>query len=283
MAEFEALQKAYSQSSFEATVIDSASVNVEPYSLDHASVKGVSYTTWKTLNNEVEGYALRDGKGFDFNNNQSFIGILSWHQSLIWDKLFSDKTRIEGYDCTRLGRTRLAGRLVSLMRLSPVDEMRYSFVIAKDDVTSLPVELAVVAPNQMVAAKFTVTAVNPGSSDKYTLTDETFDRVAAATPKRSSSSSMVWRELTIPHNFTLKVTATQDIAEGKKVAYQEFTDGLVTFRVYRNTKSKITVPTAADGTITVMRAVKDNYEYAVVGEIPMPLASLVLSKIQPHE
>ncbi len=281
MVDFASVQKAYSKSNFEATVIDSASLNVEPFSLDHASVNGISYSTWKTLNNEVEGYALRNGKGFDFNHSQSFIGILSWHQTLIWDKLFSDKTRLEGYECTMLGRTRLAGRLVAMMRLSPVDEMRYSFVVARDEDTSLPVELAVVSPKQIVRAKFTVTAVHAGSSDKYSLTDETFDRVEKLSPKRVSSSSMVWRELTIPSNFKIKATSTQKFPDGKNISYQEFSDGLVSFRVYRNTKTAVSVPTATDGTLTVFRAAKDNYEYAVVGEIPLELSMLVLSKILP--
>ena len=147
---FNQVQEAYSKSNFEATVIESNPMALELYSLAHFDRSGISYSSWKSLNNEIAGYALRNNKGFDYNTNRSYIGPLSWHQSLVWDKLFSNKTKLVGYECTLIGRSRLAGRRVSVLRLNPIDEVRYGFMVAKDEDTSLPVELAITTPSKMV-------------------------------------------------------------------------------------------------------------------------------------
>lgn len=76
-----------------------------------------------------------------------------------------------------MGRTRLAGRKVTVIRMSPVDDVRYSYVISKDDDTSLPVEFVVLSPAQIVASKFTVSAVHSASSENLSFPDESFDRI----------------------------------------------------------------------------------------------------------
>ena len=175
--DFNSLKDTYVNSNIEATVIQSAQSEIEPLSLVHLNKNDIPYTTWKSLNNEVSGYSIRKNKGFDYNQNRGFVGPLIWHQTLIWDKIFSNESNLNGYDCSILGRTRLAGRKVTVLRLSPVDEIRYGFIVSKDADTNLPVELAVIAPNQTVVAKFTVTAVHSTAALNLSFPDETFDRI----------------------------------------------------------------------------------------------------------
>src|SRR5574344_420434 len=275
----ENLKNTYANSNIEATVINSDHTEMTPYALVHFSKNNISYSPWKSLNNEVACYALRQDKGLDFNQNQGFVGPLVWHQSLIWDKLFSKKTYLKGYDCNILGRTRLAGRKVTVLRLSPVDELRYSYIVSKDDDTNLPVELAVLSPNQSVATKFTTTAVHSTASLQLTFPDETFDRVDKLSVKKTENKLTSWPELTIPGNFSMEYEGKQEQAEGVILDYQSFTDGLVEFRVYKNSVTTISVTSATDGTLSVLRKKNNKNEYAVVGEIPLELSNLILSKI----
>lgn len=276
--DFNSLKDTYVNSNIEATVIQSAQSEMEPLSLVHLNKNGIPYTTWKSLNNEVSGYSIRKNKGFDYNQNRGFVGPLIWHQTLIWDKIFSNESNLNGYDCSILGRTRLAGRKVTVLRLSPVDEIRYGFIVSKDADTNLPVELAVISPNQSVVAKFTVTAVHSTAALNLSFPDETFDRIEKMS-KVEESSPTAWSELVIPTNFSIKRQGEEESSEGNKISYQIFSDGIVEFKVYKNNKSSLNIVSATDGTLSVMRKNSKFNEYAVVGEIPMDLCSLILSKI----
>ena len=276
--DFNSLKDTYVNSNIEATVIQSAQSEMEPLSLVHLNKNGIPYTTWKSLNNEVSGYSIRKNKGFDYNQNRGFVGPLIWHQTLIWDKIFSNESNLNGYDCSILGRTRLAGRKVTVLRLSPVDEIRYGFIVSKDADTNLPVELAVISPNQSVVAKFTVTAVHSTAALNLSFPDETFDRIEKMS-KVEESSPTAWSELVIPTNFSIKRQGEEESSEGNKISYQIFSDGIVEFKVYKNNKSSLNIVSATDGTLSVMRKNSKFNEYAVVGEIPLDLCSLILSKI----
>ncbi len=276
--DFSSLKDSYVNSNIEATVIQSAQSQMEPFSLVHLNKNGIPYTTWKSLNNEVAGYSLRQENGFDYNQNRGFVGPLIWHQTLIWDRIFSKKSPLKGYDCSILGRTRLAGRKVTVLRLSPVDEIRYSFIVSKDADTNLPVELAVLAPNQSIAAKFTVTSVHSTAALNLSFPDETFDRIEKMGADDNTAST-AWSELVIPANFTIKREGAEENSEGDQVKFQVFSDGIVEFKVYKNKKTSLNIISATDGTISVMRSNSKDFEYAVVGEIPLELCALILSKI----
>ena len=279
---FSKVQETYTNGNFEATIINTAQNGMQMYALAHFSKGSIPYTTWKSLNNEDAGYALRQALGFDYNHNRSYVGPLSWHQTLIWDKVFNSKNELKGYDCTIAGRTRLAGRKVTVLRLAPVDDVRYAFIVSKDDDTFMPVELVVMTPSKMVTTRLTVSAMHAASAQNLDFPDETFDRIEkinAQNPKNLSANTAVWNELNVPSNFKLVASGRQEQADGTFLDFQSFTDGIVEFKVYKNSKATTNIQTATDGTLTVLRKNSDNHEYAVVGEIPLELSALVLSKI----
>ena len=87
--------------------------------------------------------------------------------------------------------------------------------------------------------------------------------------------------LTIPKPFTIESEGIQKQADGTELEYQSFTDGMVEFKVYKNSVSSLNIQSATDGTLTVLRRNSVKNEYAVVGEIPLELSTIVLSKITP--
>ena len=117
------------------------------------------------------------------------------------------------------------------------------------------------------------------ASLQLTFPDETFDRVDKLSVKKTENKLTPWPELTIPGNFSMEYEGKQEQAEGVILDYQSFTDGLVEFRVYKNSVTTISVTSATDGTLSVLRKKNNKNEYAVVGEIPLELSNLILSKI----
>ncbi len=279
LADFEDLRSTYFKSNIDATVIQSVETRAEPLSLIHLNKGNIDYTTWKSLNNELAGYSLRQDKGFDFNQNRGFIGPLIWHQTRIWDRFFSSRVAVDNYDCSVLGRTRLAGRKVTLMRLSPQDTFGFIFVVAKDADTSLPVELSVISENHNVLAKFTVTAVHSTSTLNVAVPNETFDRIELLTNK-DTDNDPIWEELVIPPNFKLVRTGTQLQEQNESIPFQMFSDGLVDFKVFKNSKTYLNIVSATEGTLSVMRKNGQLCEYAVVGEVSLEQCANILSKIR---
>ena len=157
------------------------------------------------------------------------------------------------YECTLIGRSRLAGRRVSVLRLNPIDEVRYGFMVAKDEDTSLPVELAITTPSKMVNARLTVSAVQATALDNLNFPDDTFDRSESLQPKANTEKATIWSELTIPKFFKLIDHGKIEQQKGVFADYQKFSDGLVEFMVYRNSKTDLMIQSASDGTLTVFR------------------------------
>lgn len=87
-----------------------------------------------------------------------------------------------------------------------------------------------------------------------------------------------WKELNIPQSFDI-IAESKFPEGGADCSYQEFSDGLTSFRVYKNTATPIHFPILSNVTLTVLRKNSSNHEYTVVGELPLSLAEFVLSKI----
>lgn len=95
---------------------------------------------------------------------------------------------------------------------------------------------------------------------------------------KSAASLVIWRELSIPQVYTL-VEEGKYKSGGPHCTYQEFSDGITSFRVYKNKRSVISYPLLTNGSITIVRRNSTQNEYSVVGEIPVKLAEFVLSRI----
>lgn len=437
--------------STQSVILLSNSQGIVPFiSLQSPGAKGAHYALWQTLNGEVKGYALRNGKGFDYANSAGTPAPLSWHPTLIWDNLFGSSLPLKNYSCVLTGRTRVMGKRVSLIRLIPQESLRYSFIIAKEDESDFPVELSILDSKGTVISRLTTMDSRIIAGFDFPIGDEVYDRIAAANeehdanlhssnlsvsdmsqrkananssqtkgpsesatnvrnedvssnqsidqlsssdesvsdgtsgagindyhskalaandapPKlgseniygltstyhdvspvaspghtnssfiadkkesslrveknlskddqssglaelvRSNEEQMsannktqqemgslsgelakpqaqvannlskvkIWPELNIPKVYKLTATGFYPSA-GEQCIYQEFSDGLTSFRVYRNTKSKIYYPVISNGTLTLFRKNSSNYEYSVVGEVPLNLAEFVLTKI----
>ena len=62
--------------------------------------------------------------------------------------------------------------------------------------------------------------------------------------------------------------------------YQQFSDGVFSFRVYINSITSMILPEVSAGVLNVYRMHDANREYAIVGDIPMELAKNVLSGVK---
>ncbi len=277
---FQSAREKYSDAKLHITMISSdQTTGFVPYALLHTKNNDQNYDMLEHLNGERKGYALRGDDGFDYNQDRSVLSPLSWHPTLIWHKLFDKNKELQDYSCILTGRTRLTGHRVSIIRLVPQDNLRYSYVVAIDDEHTLPVELNLLNPEGTIASKISVLGFQDLSmaDPQFPVDDHVFDNYDADTPAFAQSD--VWRELAIPLHYKLVAQGTAMI-DGRESRYQTFSDGLTSFRVYAGSKDgTVRYPALSSGSLTVYRKTGINAEYAVVGEIPLKLAESVLSRI----
>ena len=274
---FETMQQRVSTSdlSFTATAGDIRAIL--PFSYQHVIRNGHEYVMWRTLNGEAQGYALRDLEGFDFNEDKDLTAPLSFHPTQIFDRLVSRHTKPEGYQCIFSGRTRLNGRKVSLLRMVPSNDQRYGFALAVDEDSYLPVELNLVSPQATGIVKISATDIKKGIALPIPA-DEEFDKFALLKTAKSDKLDP-WGFLKIPAYFKMVEQGAMQMPEGDVCPYQQFSDGLFSFRVYINSISSVTMPEISAGAVSVYRMHDQNREYAVVGEIPMELAKSIPSEV----
>ena len=263
--------------SFTATVGDLRSI--VPFSYRHGYVNGSEYVVWKTLNGESEGYALRDLDGFDFNDDRSLKKPLSWHNTQVFDRVVSSKNELKGYQCIFSGRTRLNGRKVSLLRLLPRNDLRYGLAMAVDDGSGFPVELEVVTPQGAGVTKISATDIKKNDHALNIPSDNDFERFSLLKTAKAEPQD-AWGFINIPPYFNIVSQGAVQMPDGGDVCpYQQFSDGIFSFRVYINSISTVTLPEVRVGALSIYRMHDANREYAVVGEIPMEMAKSVLSKV----
>ena len=281
---FRAVRQSISGSAVEYTIISGDPRGMFPLTFLHRRQGGRSYSLWKTLNGEVSGYALRDGRGFDFNRDRSYTGPLTWHPTQIFDRLFAEGTEVSGYNCLISGRSRISGYKTALLRFVPEDGMRYGFVVAYDEESMLPVELMITEPSGMLVYKISATSIKKAPAGPFPVTDEAFDRFEERQQQAEASARPArldpWDFLVIPPHFAMTGRGVLKFPDGEVSPYQVFSDGLTDYRIYINSKSSLYLPAVSSGTLTVFRKSDSNREYAVTGEIPLVLAEEILSKVK---
>lgn len=278
---FKELQQSYTEDNADYTIVSGDGSNMHAYTLNHRFQHNSSYSLWKNLNGEIAGYFLRDNVGFDFNQDRNSVSTLSWHQTHLWDRLLRAGTVLKDYNCMIAGRTRLADRKVTLLRFAPADDLRYSYVIAKDEDNGLPVELNVINPNGNLVVKISSTNTVINHNGHFIYNDEIFDRFELLKKAPKNAEAKPWAILNIPKQFKLQEESSVLIGDSE-VAYQRYSDGLTDFRVFRNRAQSLYLPSALNGTLTVLRRSDRNYEYAVVGEVPLQLGEYVLKRLSSH-
>lgn len=374
MTSFKEIRDRVMGTTAQSVIVMTGDGNLSPFiTLQSSASNGNHYVLWQSLNGDVRGYALRNGKGFDYSNSAFNTLPLTWHPTLIWDNLFGSQKELKNYSCVLTGRTRVMGKRVSLIRLIPQEGLRFSFILAKEDESDFPVELTLIDNKGAVASRLTTMESRIIGGVDFPIKDHVFDNAFADNKKHLSSNQnerfsskqvkssevnetsklisdkitlnnnlansknfpsnnlesaqaslgeivvndaqgagaslnrdghdssimksiteqdkdhsiagadsiqeLIWPELNIPSVYTL-VAHGKYIEGGPECIYQEYSDGITSFRVYRNKRSSIFYPVLTNGSLSVVRKNSINYEYSVVGEVPVALAEYVLTKIR---
>ncbi|HZX18970.1 MAG TPA: MucB/RseB C-terminal domain-containing protein [Pseudomonas sp.] len=187
----------------------------------------------------------------------------------------------EWYELRVLGKSRVAGRVTSVLALVPRDQHRYGIELHFDQQTGLPLKSLLVNDKGQLLERFQFTqleTVAPAASN--------LEPGAGCRPVRLAPSPVdtveAWRSDWLPPGFSLgSVTQRRSPASNESVACQVYEDGLARFSVFIEPLRDAAVEdvrTQLGPTVAVSRRLKTDdgdVMVTVVGEIPLGTAERV--------
>jgi sigma-E factor negative regulatory protein RseB len=202
--------------------------------------------------------------------------------SQLWSARALDADQLnEWYELRVLGKSRVSGRVTSVLALVPRDQHRYGIELHLDQQTGLSLKSLLVNDKGQLLERFQFTYLQtdvPAASD--------LQPGATCRPVRLSPTQVEtvesWRSDWLPPGFSLSsVTQRRSPASDETVACQVYDDGLARFSVFMEPLRGAAVEdirTQLGPTVAVSRRLKTDdgdVMVTVVGEIPLGTAERV--------
>lgn len=187
------------------------------------------------------------------------------------------------YDLGIAGRSRVAGRDVTIVTLSPRDQHRYAFELHLDRETGLPLKSLMINDKGQLLERFQFTRLDTTNvpSDAQLQPGDNCKAVAQAS-EEAAQRVTGWRSDWLPPGFELVNSSIRQSQDGKRtVSSLMYDDGLARFSVFVEPSGEggaVDTRTQLGPTVAVSRRLttpKGDMAVTVVGEIPIGTAERV--------
>ncbi len=187
------------------------------------------------------------------------------------------------YDIKALGVTRVAGREVDIVALTPRDQHRYAFELHLDKETGLPLKSLLLNDKGQLLERFQFTGLNTQAvPNERELQPSSNCKAVAQVPPQAAEALASWRSDWLPPGFELvKSYVRKDPQTKSTVSSLMYDDGLARFSVFLESLDgeSVTDTRAQLGpTVAVSRHLttpKGDMMVTVVGEIPIGTAERI--------
>lgn len=271
---------------YELSYILIRSNSIEPLRYRHALVDGESFGHLAYLSGPPREVIRRGGEVSYFEPGIDPFTIGSNHMVAPLPSVIQvDIDRLaEFYDFVSMGRAREAGISCEVVRITPKDGARYSYVLWVDDNTKLPVRADLLDrdgdPLEQYRALSLV--VTPKISEALgRLADVALPPVLSM-PK-AVDASLGWEVTELPQGFEPVYSNRHRLLKTERaVESKMFSDGLFSFSVYIAQADNLSVreQLVRQGRRTLHSHVNGNAEITVVGDIPPATAKRVAESVR---
>ncbi|WP_409278373.1 MucB/RseB C-terminal domain-containing protein [Pseudomonas defluvii] len=192
-------------------------------------------------------------------------------------------TLMNWYDLGVAGRSRVAGRDVTIVTLSPRDQHRYAFELHLDRETGLPLKSLMINDKGQLLERFQFTQLDTANvpSDAQLQPGDNCKAVVQAS-EEAAQRVTGWRSDWLPPGFELVNSSIRQSQDGKRtVSSLMYDDGLARFSVFVEPSGEdgaVDTRTQLGPTVAVSRRLttpKGDMAVTVVGEIPIGTAERV--------
>lgn len=269
-----ALQKSVQKQNFVLYLTKGIAGQLEPMQFSHGLVDGHEYTRWLYLDNAPSGYYTKDDWIVYFSNGTEKMSVGKGRLPGALPRLLAVEAKriINSYQPVILGDIRAAGRSALGLKLMPRWNDRYSYVLAIDKKTFLPLSVQVFNPAygrvESYSGVYLWTGDEP-STDIKLLAQNARDN-QEVTNNMTSYVSFGWKISYIPEGFKRVFSASYALGNyGSEVEHVLYSDGLADFSVYKlKTLESMEFPIVKQGGTNLYRHRLSDYEIIVVGDLP---------------
>ncbi|SIO03278.1 sigma-E factor regulatory protein RseB [Salinivibrio sp. ES.052] len=261
--------------------------SLEPLRFRHAQIDGNAYGHLMYLSGPPREVIRRGGEISYFEPGYDPFTIASDHMVAPLPTLIQADIDIlaKHYDFVSMGHSREAGIDCHVVRITPKDGERYSYVLWLDEQSYLPVRADLLDRDgdpleQYRALSLVVTPKINESMQK--LTELTLPPVLTL-PLTTNRSELDWQVTALPNGFKPVYSNRHRLMMTKRaVESQMFSDGLFSFSVYLAKADDVSVrkQIVRQGRRTLHSVTSGNAEITVVGDIPPETAKRIAESVR---
>lgn len=184
------------------------------------------------------------------------------------------------------GQSRIAGKLVQVIKLIPKNRMGYSLILGVDQNSGLLLQLDVVDKQGKLLKSYMSVHMEILENNPLFLQDlmtSLPDELKTVKVVEQNKDNLEWKLKNVPMDFEVMATNKHAIRNnGENAEYMLISDGLTDVSIYITShKSDIRVPLSSiNGTTVYRQRISDKFDVSVVGIIPPNLAKQIADNIE---
>jgi len=184
------------------------------------------------------------------------------------------------------GQSRIAGKLVQVIKLIPKNRMGYSLILGVDQNSGLLLQLDVVDKQGKLLKSYMSVHMEILENNPLFLQDlmtSLPDELKTVKVVEQNKDNLEWKLKNVPMDFEVMATNKHAIRNnGENAEYMLISDGLTDVSIYITShKPDIRVPLSSiNGTTVYRQRISDKFDVSVVGIIPPNLAKQIADNIE---
>ena len=275
------LGQAEQQQSYQGTFVYERNGSFSTHGIWHSVLDGKTRERLMQLDGAAQEVVRSDGRT-DCVGGKTISGL--GKVSVAAPRKFDAQKLINWYSVAKTGDSRVAGRPVEVITLSPRDQHRYGFELYLDSETGVTLKSLLLNDKGQLLERFQFTTFDPVAPGESQLqpTGRCLSAVASNTSAPAPKSSEEWHSDWLPSGFELVASAvTRDPQTKSEVTNLLYDDGLTRFSVFLEPLLGASVPDSRlqlGPTVAVSRHLTSpdgDMMATVVGEIPMGTAERI--------
>lgn len=188
----------------------------------------------------------------------------------------------KNYDFIKLGKDRVAGRIVDVIRIVPKDHFRYQYLLFIDEKNSLLLRADMLDREGNLLNQFRVITLY--IDDRLRGLIDYLNKVSMPPLLKSLQSespvSFTWKASWLPQGFKL-IHQNKDLIDGDMTDNAFFSDGLFTFTLFVSDAGSASVGENSwhQGAYTIYSEVVGNKEVTFIGQLPVETAKQIVQDV----
>lgn len=268
-------------------LIEATVSNINPMKISHGIFDQNSVVFVTNLNDLPHGMISYKDQLVYLEQNSNIYAVSNVKLPNLYLRLINLDTDqiLKRYTPLISGQSRVAGKLVQVLKLVHKKKTGYSLLLAIDQSTGLLLQLDVLDRKGKLIKSFMSVHMEVLENNSHFLQDvmETLPNDLKTVKKvEKVVNPLSWKLKEVPENFEILATNKHAIRNNNEESeYMLLSDGLVDVSIYVTLhKSDIRLPLSSINGITIFRQkIFDKYDVSVIGMIPPDLAKKIADNV----